>query len=96
MNIKHKQEENGGAFLLIENGNTCGEMTYELSLDKALVINHTEVDEDLRGKDFGEQLVNAAVEYARSQSIKIIPVCSFACSVFEKTNEYKDVLERDK
>ena len=92
MKIEHKQQEDGGAFLLGDEGAIKGEMTYDLVPDKALVINHTEVDEALRGKNFGEQLVSAAVDYARSNRLKIIPICSFASSVFEKTKEYQDVL----
>ena len=31
-------------------------------------------------------------EYAREKGIKIIPLCPFAKSVFDKTPEFRDVL----
>jgi hypothetical protein len=40
----------------------------------------------------GAKLVAAAVEWARAANRKVIPLCPFAKSVFDKTPEYKDVL----
>ena len=44
------------------------------------------------GKGFGKKMVTKAVEYARENHIKIIPLCPFAKSVFDKTPNFKDVL----
>ncbi|MFT3908199.1 MAG: GNAT family N-acetyltransferase [Ferruginibacter sp.] len=58
-----------------------------------MTINHTEVDEKLAGKNIGLQLVNHAVDYARTNNLKIIPLCPFAKKVFDKRpDEYQDVL----
>lgn len=58
-----------------------------------MIIDHTEVSDELRGKNVGYQLVHTAVEYARANHIKIIPLCPFAKSVFDKkAAEYGDVL----
>ena len=94
MKIQHHQKKESGSFFMKEGEDTRAEMTYELSPDGEMVINHTEVDEDLRGKDFGKNLVKAAVDYSRQKGIKIIPICSFAASVFENTHDYKDVLAK--
>ena len=53
---------------------------------------YAEVDDELRGKNVGFQLVSAAVSYARQHNLKILPICPFAKSVFEKKPEYGDVL----
>jgi len=50
------------------------------------------VSEALRGKSAGKQLVAAAVEYARANQLKIIPLCPFAKAVFDKTPTFQDVL----
>ena len=47
----------------------------------------------LKGKNAGKQLVTAAVEYARKNKIKILPLCPFARSVFERVKEFGDVLD---
>jgi predicted GNAT family acetyltransferase len=57
-----------------------------------MIIEHTEVDDSLAGKGVGMDLLNTAVEYARSKRIKIIPLCPFAKSVFDKKPELHDVL----
>ncbi len=92
MNIKHRQDGKGGTFYLEENGTEKAALLYEMNTDNEMVINHTEVDKELRGKDVGQQLVKAAVEFSRGKKIKIIPVCSFAASIFKRTKEYEDVL----
>jgi uncharacterized protein len=36
--------------------------------------------------------VETAVDYARTHNIKIIPICPYAKSLFDKLPEWKDVL----
>jgi uncharacterized protein len=57
-----------------------------------MIIEHTEVSDELRGQNIGYELVHTGVEYARTHHLKIIPLCTFANAVFKKKPEYKDVL----
>ena len=50
-----------------------------------MVIEHTEVDDELRGQNVGYQLVEAAVEYARQHNIKDHRMVSFAKRSLIKT-----------
>ena len=59
-----------------------------------IIIDHTEVSDRLRGKGAGLQLVTAAVDYARENKIKILPLCTFAKSVFDRTPTFHDVLNK--
>jgi predicted GNAT family acetyltransferase len=45
-----------------------------------------------RGTGTGAKLVAAAVAWARAEQRKLLPLCPFARSVFEKTPAYADVL----
>jgi len=93
MLIQQKQEGNKGSFYVEDGGNVLAEMTYSMTGSDLMIINHTEVADELRGRNVGYQLVNAAVEYARAGNIKIIPLCPFAKSVFvKKSAEFGDVL----
>ena len=91
MIIRQTEDGNNGAFYIEENEKVLAEMTYRKE-DNNMIIDHTEVDESLRGKNVGYQLVHHGVEYAREEHLKIIPVCEFAKSVIEKTAELQDVL----
>ena len=75
-------------------GNIEAEMTYHMTAPNKMVIEHTEVEEDLRGQNVGFQLVQSAVEYARKYSIKITVWCPFAKKVFDKKPEWHDVLDK--
>jgi uncharacterized protein len=92
MEIKFEQKATKGSFFIEENGQRLGEMTFSRAGDDVLIIDHTEVSEALKGKGAGKQMVAAAVDYARKNKIKILPLCPFAKSVFDKVKEYQDVL----
>ena len=66
--------------------------TYIKSGDGQITIDHTEVDEKLRGQGVGEDLVKAAVDFARESGLKIKLICPYARKVFEKNPDYGDVL----
>ena len=93
MLVQHMQEGNNGVFYIEENGNNVAEMTYQLKGENTMVINHTEVDESLRGKNIGYKLVNEGVKFARREKLKIVPVCKFARSVFDRNEVLRDVLQ---
>jgi predicted GNAT family acetyltransferase len=89
-----QQNDNGkkGMFFISQESEILAEMTYVWVGTNRFIIDHTEVNEKLKGKGTGKQLVTKAVEFAREKNIKIIPLCPFAKSVFEKVKEFNDVL----
>lgn len=91
MDIKLQQTGNKGAFFIEENGKLLAEMTFSKAGDNLIIIDHTEVSDALRGTGAGKKMVAQAVEYARSNNLKILPLCPFARAVFDKTPEYNDV-----
>jgi len=92
MEIKQTNDTRRGYFEAIEEGNEAGKMTYTWAGDSKFIIDHTEVSPDFNGKGVGKKLLMAAVEYARTNNLKIIPLCPFAKSVFDKVEEINDVL----
>jgi len=91
MEIKLEESDSKGAFYIEENGERLGQMVFARYPDRIL-IEHTEVDEVLRGKNAGKQLVAAGVEFARKNNLKVVPLCPFARKVFDRVKEYQDVL----
>ena len=92
MEIQQINDTRRGYFEAIEDGKEAGKMTYTWAGDTKFIIDHTEVNPDFNGKGVGKKLVMAAVEYARTNNLKIIPLCPFAKSVFDKVEEIRDVL----
>lgn len=92
MNIQLEESSTKGSFFISDNNSRLAEMTFSKSAGR-IIIDHTEVSDVLRGKNVGKQLVAAAVEYARKNNIKILPLCPFAKSVFNKVVEFQDVLD---
>ena len=68
-------------------------MTYTVAGTR-VIIDHTQMDESLRGTGTGKKLVHAAVEWARKENARLMPLCPFARSVFDKTPGYSDVLAK--
>ncbi|MFH6996802.1 GNAT family N-acetyltransferase [Flavobacterium sp. FlaQc-57] len=92
MDIQQTNDTRRGYFEAVEDGKEAGKMTYTWAGDSKFIIDHTEVSPDFNGKGVGKKLVMAAVEYARTNNLKIIPLCPFAKSVFDKTADIRDVL----
>jgi predicted GNAT family acetyltransferase len=92
MEIQQINDGRKGYFEALEEGKQAGKMTYTWAGDSKFIIDHTEVNEAFNGKGVGKKMVMTAVEYARENNLKIIPLCPFAKSVFDKTADIHDVL----
>lgn len=92
MEIIQENNEKKGLFKAIENNVEAGLMTYSWAGENKFIIDHTEVNPDFSGKGVGKKLVMKAVDYARANNLKIMPLCPFAKSVFDRVAEIRDVL----
>lgn len=91
--ISHERSGHRGAFVWQAEGTRLAEMTYTVAGSR-VIIDHTQVDDSLRGKGVGAQLVQAAVQFARTENVRLMPLCPYAKSIFDKTPEYGDVLAK--
>lgn len=92
MEIQQKDDGKKGMFYIEQDKRILAEMTYVWAGADRIIIDHTEVSPALAGKGAGKQMVSKAVDFARAKNIKIMPLCPFAKSVFDKVQEFKDVL----
>lgn len=91
--ISHQQEGRHGSFFIERDGKRVAEQTYTLRRGGKLAsIDHTEVDESLRGQGIARKLTVATVEWARAGGIKILPLCPFAKAVIERDPSLQDVV----
>jgi uncharacterized protein len=92
MTIAHETFDHKGLFLIRKDNETIAQMTYVWAGENRIIIDHTEVDESLKGQNVGKKLLNELVAFARERSIKVMPLCPFAKAMMEKTSDYNDVL----
>lgn len=89
--VVHRNTENKGVFMIRRDGHRVAEMTYSKAGETMIIIDHTEIDESLRGTGAGLRLLTAAVEWARANSIQVMATCPFAIATFRKHPELRDV-----
>ena len=90
--IQHEEAASKGAFYIDKAGQRVAEMTYSRTNATMIIIDHTDVDDSLRGEGVGRQLLNALVDWARSTGTKVLPLCPFAKAQFDKDPAIQDVL----
>ncbi|NGF57135.1 N-acetyltransferase [Parapedobacter sp. SGR-10] len=92
MIVKHEITETKGAFIAMEDNKKIGEMTYSVAGADKIIIDHTEVHPDEKGKGIGRVLLDKTIEYVRDNNLKIVPLCPYAKSMFDRDVNIRDVL----
>lgn len=94
--LKIEQEEKGhrGAFFINQDGKRVGEMTFSRVNPSLVMIDHTDVDDSLRGQGAGRKMLDGLIAWARAGNTKVIPVCPFAKAQFDKDPSIGDVLSK--
>lgn len=91
--VQLEEQGNSGHAYIGESAKPLAEMTYSKAGATMIIIDHTEVGESLRGQGAGRKLLNAVVSMAREKNLKILPLCPYAKSVFDKDPSLRDVLK---
>ncbi len=90
--VKQNNNEKNGEFEAFFDGKHAGLMTYTWAGNDKFIIDHTEVEPAYNGKGVGKEMVLSAVDFARKNHIKIIPLCPFAKATFQRNEDLQDVL----
>ncbi len=72
--------------------NDIARITWYYELKKVIVINHTFVSPELRGKALAGKLLSSVVNFAEENDLLIIPKCSYAVLKMTRNDEYQDIL----
>ncbi len=75
-----------------EEGIMLAEITFPAVNKNTVNINHTFVDESLRGQGIAGKLMQAAAQYLDESGKKVLPTCSYAVGWFAKHPEYSHLL----
>ena len=87
-------KESGRISAMDETGKLLAEVTFP-EQEGLAVINHTFVDDSLRGQGVAGQLLRAAVDEVRAQGKQTRTSCWYAAQWFERHPEEQDLLYRE-
>ena len=79
-------KENGIIYKKNEEGKIIAEITYNEIEQGIYNIDHTFVDESLRGQGIAQKLVEMAINEIKSRKGKVQATCSYAKHYLEKNN----------
>jgi predicted GNAT family acetyltransferase len=83
-----------GAFVLEEGRDRLAEMAFSISASN-MTVYHTEVDDKLRGKGVSTKLFNLMVDYARTNALKVVPLCAYVHAQFQRhPDQFADIWKK--
>lgn len=88
MQIDHQRDQN--RFLATLEGHEA-KLTYRLGGGR-MTIDHTGVPRPIGGRGVAAELVRAALDFARSEGLKVVPACSYAATWIERHPDYGDLV----
>lgn len=96
MVYRHREEDSKGYFQYLDSidgkETVVAFVSYSKAGDTQIIIDHTDVKPNYKGQDLGSQLVYKMVDHAREHQLKVLPICPFTASVFQKDESIRDVL----
>jgi predicted GNAT family acetyltransferase len=79
-------------FVLPLDGSEPAFIDYSVGSDGALNLLHTEVPAAARGRGVGSDLVRGALELARGEGLKVVPICPFIVAWVRDHPAFSDVI----
>jgi predicted GNAT family acetyltransferase len=63
---------------------------------KNFVITHVGVHPEFRGQGLAGKIVDASLAYARQNSLRVIPMCSYAAAYIRKNPQYRELTDQER
>lgn len=93
LRVEAEETPTKGQLLLKDRaGNELGHMRFRREGEGVVVIEHTEVDSSLRGRQGGRRFFEAMIEWARKRGLRIKSECPFTTTMFQRTPAARDLL----
>ena len=67
-------------------------LKYTMRQPDTIALVHTEVPKALTGKGIAARLAHDALEFARANHLRVIPICPYVRAYLERHPEYADLL----
>ena len=62
--------------------------------ENKIIFTHTGVPEALAGHGVGSKMARTALEHARKEDLKVVPICPFVAGFIDRHPEYQDLIEK--
>jgi predicted GNAT family acetyltransferase len=92
--IRLERRGHRGRYVLDMPNGEPAELTFVESGAGHIIVDHTWVPPQYRGRGVAERLVTKVVEDAREAGISITPLCRFVATEFRRHKDWADVLKR--
>ena len=89
--IRHNEAD--GRFEMDVKGGTA--YTHYLRSGDRIIFTHTEVPPPAEGQGVGNALARAALDYSRSQHLRVGVRCPFIAAWIKRHPEYQDLLDKN-
>jgi hypothetical protein len=90
--VKHSKEKQ---LFFIVVGKQRAELHYFMETESVMNVMSTYVPDSLRGKGIAGKLVEECLHYAKENSYRIIPSCSYVHSYIKNHPEYETMLLKE-
>lgn len=87
LNVTRNEAEN--TFEVLIDGHLC-KLDY-MQDGNNFIIEHVGVDPVFRGQGVAGKIMETALEYARQNSLRVIPMCSYAVHYIRQNPQYVDL-----
>ena len=91
--IRLERRGHRGRYVLEMPNGEPAELTFVDSGPDHIIVDHTWVPQDYRGRGIAEKLVVRVVEDARARGLKITPLCRYVATEFRRHKDWADVLK---
>ncbi len=81
--VKHTQKDDEGRFFVEQSGKELGYLDYTLD-DRSMTIEHTVVEDELKGTGAARMLVDEAYRFATERQYSIASNCEYGAHVLKK------------
>jgi len=92
LTITHHVTPRGGEFVAtLPDTAATGQLTY-IAQGSVLIADHTLVPSAIGGRGVAARLVDALIDHARANGLRIVPQCSYVDAAFRRHPEWADLL----
>ena len=64
--------------------------------EKNFVITHVGVYPEHRGQGVAAKIVEASLQYARANQLRVIPMCSYAAAYIRRNPQHRELLNQER